>query len=281
MTSLNDLFRELNEVKVENKKAHKKKVEKYNLIESPNQLDVKNEINDIFSQLTSLKEQMIEHQAKKEEQNKKEEVILSKLEKVFQAEPEEIVEEVDPSPPEIEEEIVEEEPEEIVEEKVVEPIEKYTEFISNEDNDKRKEIKEVNEYDNLQKELELLKKRISTLATQVATSSPPRFPEGNSGGELNLVKPVRVDTATYHIRGTGGEDVFLCYTNDSNINIYLPQASMNTGFKVHIKKMHDNNFLFIRGFDSTQLVDEKEVITVATVYLNYIIVCDGSHWYIV
>ena len=138
MTSLNDLFRELNEVKVENKKAHKKKVEKYNLIESPNQLDVKNEINDIFSQLTSLKEQMIEHRAKKEEQNKKEEVILSKLERVFQAEPEEIVEEVDPSPPEIEEEIVEEEPEEIVEEKVVEPIEKYTEFISNEDN-KRKE----------------------------------------------------------------------------------------------------------------------------------------------
>jgi len=50
---------------------------------------------------------------------------------------------------------------------------------------------------------------------------------------------------------------------------------------VHVKKMHRNHQLYIRGYNDDQLIDEKEFITVSTIYLNYIMVCDGKDWYIV
>lgn len=287
MTTLNDLFKELNNVKKESKKAHKEKVEKYNLIESPNELDIQNEIKDIFSQLSSLKEQAIEHQIKQQEQKQKEENILTGLEKILQEKTEEVekVIEIEDKKESLIEHIeeykeeIQESQQEIKEE--IQPVEEYTQFITKEENKKDKKlIKEVTEFDALQKEIDLLKKRISSLSVQIATSTT-KFSDVDRGGELNLVKPIKITNKYYRILGTGGNDVFLCYTNNHDISIYLPDAEHNHGMKVHVKKMHRNHHLYIRGYNTNQLIDEKELVTVSTIYLNYIMVCDGKDWYIV
>jgi hypothetical protein len=287
MTTLNDLFKELNDVKKENKKAHKEKVEKYNLIESPNELDIQNEIKDIFSQLSSLKEQTIEHQIKQQEKKQKEEKILTGLEKILQEKTKEVekVIEIENEEEVLVEQIKEDkeeiqEPQEEIKEEI-QTVEEYTKYITQEEDKREKKIiKEANDFDALTKEIDQLKKRISSLSTQIATA-PTRFPEGNSGGELNLNKPVNVTATDYHIGGAGGFDLFLCNTENHDISIYLPEASKNHGFKVHIKKMHRNHQLYIRGYNSSELIDEKDLVTINTIYVSLQMICNGSHWYIV
>lgn len=284
MTTLNDLFKELNEVKKESKKAHKEKVEKYNLIESPAELDIHGEINEIFSQLNVLKEKTKEHQIQKQIQAENEEKLLSGLEQVLNEKVDHAKKTNDEEQAvvEINEEVAEEVQEtrkEIAEE--TQSVDEYTEYISKEEEKREKKvIKEATELDALQKEIELLKKRISSLSVQIATA-PTKFPEGNSGGELNLNKPVSVTTTEYHIGGAGGFDLFLCNTENHDISIYLPEASKNHGFKVHIKKMHRNHQLYIRGYNSSELIDEKDLVTINTIYVSLQMICDGSHWYIV
>jgi len=120
------------------------------------------------------------------------------------------------------------------------------------------------------------------LSTQLVTNSTQYLGKshGDGGGELNLVNPIKI-YEDFNISGYGSNDVFLCFTHNNDINIYLPNSDQNYGMKVHVKKMHRDHQLYIRGYNDNQLIDEKEFITVTTVYLNYTMVCDGKDWYIV
>lgn len=291
MTSLNDLFKELGEIKKQSKQAHKEKVEKYNLIESPDELNVRNEIEDIFSQLNTYKQKVEEQREFVKEQKEKESKILTGLEKVLTEKIDEKIEDNNELIESVENEEeplekIEEDKEEIQEpqeeiEKTIQPIDAYSKFITKEEEKKEKQvIKEETQIDALSREIDKLKKRISSLATQIATA-PTKFPEGNSGGELNLNKPEHVTSEHFYILGAGGNDLFLCNTLNNDISVYLPEASKNTGFKVHVKKMHRNNQLYIRGYNSSELIDEKVVQTINTQYVTLQIVCDGHNWYIV
>ena len=290
MTTLNQLFQELNKVKVENKKAHKKRVEKYNLIETPNELNVEKEIDNIFSQINVLKDQVKEHENKriiKEEENKLlgdlEELLFKEVEQKTENVIEEISEEL---PVEEVEQKTEEKSKEILIDEIkpkLELINQYTNHITQEENKKDKNVlHERTNYDILNREIELLKKRISSLSTQLVTNSTQYLGKshGDGGGELNLVNPIKI-YEDFNISGYGGNDVFLCFTHNNDINIYLPNSDQNYGMKVHVKKMHRDHQLYIRGYNDNQLIDEKEFITVTTVYLNYTMVCDGKDWYIV
>lgn len=283
MTTLNQLFQELNEVKVENKKAHKKRVEKYNLIEAPNELNVKKEIDDIFSQINVLKDQVRENENKQKIQKVKENKLLSDLEELLI---EEVEQKTEQKTENVNEEISEEKSKEILINEIkpkLEKIDQYTNHITREEKKKDKIVShEQTNYDIFNREIELLKKRISSLSAQLATN-PTQYlgkSQGNGGGELNLVNPIKI-YEDFNILGYGGNDVFLCYTYNNDINIYLPNSDQNYGMKVHVKKMHRNHQLYIRGYNDDQLIDEKEFITVSTIYLNYIMVCDGKDWYIV
>ena len=283
MTTLNQLFQELNEVKVENKKAHKKRVEKYNLIEAPNELNVKKEIDDIFSQINVLKDQVRENENKQKIQKVKENKLLSDLEELLI---EEVEQKTEQKTENVNEEISEEKSKEILINEIkpkLEKIDQYTNHITREEKKKDKIVlHEQTNYDIFNREIELLKKRISSLSAQLATN-PTQYlgkSQGNGGGELNLVNPIKI-YEDFNILGYGGNDVFLCYTYNNDINIYLPNSDQNYGMKVHVKKMHRDHQLYIRGYNDNQLIDEKEFITVTTVYLNYIMVCDGKDWYIV
>jgi hypothetical protein len=283
MTTLNQLFQELNEVKVENKKAHKKRVEKYNLIEAPNELNVKKEIDDIFSQINVLKDQVRENENKQKIQKVKENKLLSDLEELLI---EEVEQKTEQKTENVNEEISEEKSKEILINEIkpkLEKIDQYTNHITREEKKKDKIVlHEQTNYDIFNREIELLKKRISSLSAQLATN-PTQYlgkSQGNGGGELNLVNPIKI-YEDFNILGYGGNDVFLCYTYNNDINIYLPNSDQNYGMKVHVKKMHRNHQLYIRGYNDDQLIDEKEFITVSTIYLNYIMVCDGKDWYIV
>jgi len=283
MTTLNQLFQELNEVKVENKKAHKKRVEKYNLIEAPNELNVKKEIDDIFSQINVLKDQVRENENKQKIQKVKENKLLSDLEELLI---EEVEQKTEQKTENVNEEISEEKSKEILINEIkpkLEKIDQYTNHITQEEKKKDKIVlHEQTNYDIFNREIELLKKRISSLSAQLATN-PTQYlgkSQGNGGGELNLVNPIKI-YEDFNILGYGGNDVFLCYTYNNDINIYLPNSDQNYGMKVHVKKMHRNHQLYIRGYNDDQLIDEKEFITVSTIYLNYIMVCDGKDWYIV
>jgi hypothetical protein len=283
MTTLNQLFQELNEVKVENKKAHKKRVEKYNLIEAPNELNVKKEIDDIFSQINVLKDQVRENENKQKIQKVKENKLLSDLEELLI---EEVEQKTEQKTENVNEEISKEKSKEILINEIkpkLEKIDQYTNHITQEEKKKDKIVlHEQTNYDIFNREIELLKKRISSLSAQLATN-PTQYlgkSQGNGGGELNLVNPIKI-YEDFNILGYGGNDVFLCYTYNNDINIYLPNSDQNYGMKVHVKKMHRNHQLYIRGYNDDQLIDEKEFITVSTIYLNYIMVCDGKDWYIV
>ena len=300
MTTLNQLFQELIKVKVEDKKARKKRVEKYNLIETPNELNVEKEIHNIFSQFNVLKNQVKEHEnkqiLKKEEENNLlgdlEELLFKKVEQKIEQKPEQKTEN---KIEEISEELPVEEVEQKTEEKSkeilideikpkLEIINQYTNHITQEENKKDKNVlHERTNYDILNREIELLKKRISSLSTQLVTNSTQYLGKsyGNGGGgELNLVNPIKI-YEDFNISGYGSNDVFLCFTHNNDINIYLPNSDQNYGMKVHVKKMHRDHQLYIRGYNDNQLIDEKEFITVTTVYLNYTMVCDGKDWYIV
>ena len=121
MTTLNQLLQELNEVKVEYKKAHKKRVEKYNLIETPNELNVEKDIDNIFSQINALKDQVKEHENKQIIKKEKENKLLGDLEELLVKEVEQKIEQKPEQKTEnVIEEISEELPVEEVEQKTLE-----------------------------------------------------------------------------------------------------------------------------------------------------------------
>lgn len=131
------------------------------------------------------------------------------------------------------------------------------------------------------KELEQLRQdfdRLQRLIMRMPTNT--QYVGQAGGGELNLLKPVHT-VSDYNILGAGGKDLILCDTSENDIIITLPEASKNNGFIAHVKKMHRNHQLYIRGYNSTQLIDEQVQVVIGTVYVTLQLACDGSNWYIV
>lgn len=175
-----------------------------------------------------------------------------------------------------EKKVIQEEVVPVIEETPIEIVTQASQLIS-----KQEEIKEETSPDvkSLKAELEFLRKELESLRRVKPTFNAPLV-GSSGGGELNLLKPVHT-VVDYDILGSGGKDLILCDTRENDIVITLPKASKNNGFIAHVKKMHRNNQLYIRGFSETELIDEQVQIVINTIYVTLQLACDGYNWYIV
>lgn len=162
------------------------------------------------------------------------------------------------------------------EENKIDFVQKVTQTIS-----KQEEIKEeINtDYTRIKAELDFLRKELESLRRVQPKFNAPLV-GSSGGGELNNLKPV-MTVVDYDILGSGGRDLILCDTELNDISITLPQVSKNNGYIAHVKKIHPNHQVYIRGYDNTQLIDGQELIVIRTNMVTLQIVSDGSNWYIV
>jgi hypothetical protein len=247
-------------------------------------------LSDIFSEYQKLKEEL--HQKPPTVFDKYEELQRELAEKRQQREHEaldrleNLMESLTQRPPAPVEKVIEEQvPEEIVQATVEELVEEKEVLVEIPKVDvtpklpvftgqNRHQLKEaVYDDSRLIRRIENLERRLADIIMSSTNGT-------DSGGDNNLVIPVTIIT-DYNSLGYSSKDVILCDTENNDITVTLPDTAKNHGWKVHVKKMHRNHQLYIRGYNSSQLIDEKELVTINTVYTNLIMVTDGSHWYIV
>lgn len=247
-------------------------------------------MSDIFSEYQKLKEEL--HRKPPTVFDKYEELQRELAEKRQQREHEaldrleNLMESLTQKPPAPVEKVIEEQvPEEIVQETVEELVEEKEVLVEIPKIDVTPELPVFTGQDRHQLKEAVyddsrLIKRIENLERRLADIIMSMPAEGTGGGENNLVRPASVVT-DYTFLGHASIDLLLCDTFSNDIVVTLPNASQNHGFKVHVKKMHRNHQVYIRGYNSSQLIDEKEQIVINTIYVTLQIACDGSNWYIV
>lgn len=123
-------------------------------------------------------------------------------------------------------------------------------------------------------------KRIENLERRLGDIIMSMPPAGTGGGDNNLFHPATVYT-DYTSLGYSSKDLILCDTLENDIVVTLPDTRKNHGWKIHVKKMHRNNQVYIRGYNNTQLIDQQEQVVINTQYVTLQMVCDSSQWYIV
>ena len=273
--SLKDLFKSLSSIKQENYIAEEQRKEKLQYVKKPEDLNVEKEINSIFDSLQDISNEI---------KNKQKQLVIAEqkaIEVIEQPEVENEVVELNGTKELTENKVIINEVEEQIADEKKNLINVFADYISKEENNKKEKRKLKEEPEgSFSVELDLIKKRISALATQMASvKTSSGGGGGGGGGEDKSIK--KVYDAEYRLTGIGGPNVVFGYTELLDMFIILPNAISNKNWEVNIKKMDSPHNLTIRGYNTNQLIDGQVQQNITVQYSNYTLVCDGSNWAII